>query len=57
MQSLQDNGLEFVRSCSLMWAQAYKQTASVFSSYAYIMHFGMGTGLEWRVGARVVQIL
>ena len=50
MQCLKDNGFEFVRSCSLVWAQAFKQLVDAFSSYAYVRHFWMGAGLEWWVG-------
>ena len=39
-------GLEFVWHCSLIRVQAYKQLVNTFSSYAYIRHFGVGTGLE-----------
>ena len=50
-------GLSLSGPYSLMLVQAYKQLVSVFCSYAYIRHFGVGTGLEWWVGIRVVQIL
>ena len=57
MYSLKENGLEFVWPCSFMWVQAYKQLVNAFSSYAYIRYFGVGTGLEWWVDTRVMQIV
>ena len=36
---------------------AYKQLVNAFFSYAYIRHFGVGTGLEWWADTRVMQIL
>ena len=37
--NVKEQWVKFVRTCSLVWAQSFKQLVNAFSSYAYVRHF------------------